>query len=193
MNYYRHFLVLFLVPFFSLAQDSLTTVKKRIYTTKPILDLGAPKIDGLINDKSWEAVPWASDFIESRPDENTPPSQQTKFKILYDQKYLYVAYRCFDTEPDKIEKRLSRRDGFVGDRITLILDTYHDKRTAFAFTISAAGVKGDEFVSQNGNNWDESWYPIWYAASTIDDEGWAAVIKVPLSQLKFGKSKDQIW
>ncbi|MEW7277655.1 DUF5916 domain-containing protein [Aquimarina sp. 2201CG1-2-11] len=193
MKCYHHFLVLCLVPFFSLAQDSLTTVKKRVYTTKPILDLGEPKIDGLINDKSWDVVDWASDFIESRPDENTPPSQQTKFKVLYDQKYLYVAYRCFDTEPDKIEKRLSRRDGFVGDRITLILDTYHDKRTAFAFTISAAGVKGDEFVSQNGNNWDDSWNPIWYAASAIDSEGWTAEIKIPLSQLKFGKSKEQIW
>ncbi len=193
MKCYRHFMVLFLVPLFSLAQDSLTTVKKRIYTTKPILNLGEPKIDGVLNDKSWDAVEWASDFIESRPDENTPPGQQTKFKILYDQKYLYVAYRCFDTEPEKIERRLSRRDGFVGDRITLILDTYHDKRTAFAFTITAAGVKGDEFVSRNGNNWDDSWNPIWYAASGIDDEGWTAEIKIPLSQLKFGKSKEQIW
>lgn len=138
-------------------------------------------------------VEWAGDFIENEPDENTPPSQKTKFKIAYDQKFLYVAYRCYDTEPDKIEKRLSRRDGFAGDRITLILDTYHDKRTAFSFTITAAGVKGDEFVSQNGDNWDSSWNPIWYAASNIDNEGWTAEIKIPLSQVKFGKSKEQVW
>jgi len=190
----RFFFFLFFVScfFFSKAQDATQTVKKRIYTTK-LLTQASPNIDGLIDDKGWEVVEWQGDFVESSPDENTPPTEQTKFKITYDQKYLYVAYRCFDSQPEKIEKRLSRRDGFVGDRITIILDTYHDKRTAFSFTITAAGVKGDEFVTQNGNTWDESWNPIWYAASRVDSEGWTAEVKIPLSQLKFGKSAEQIW
>ncbi|WP_024772310.1 DUF5916 domain-containing protein [Aquimarina macrocephali] len=193
MKCYAYLLVLFLFPIIAIAQDSTSTVKKRIYTTKPLNNGETPTINGLIDEPGWDVVEWTSDFIENQPDENTPPSQETKFKIVYDQKYLYVAYRCYDTEPDKIEKRLSRRDGFAGDRITLILDTYHDKRTAFSFTITAAGVKGDEFVSRNGDNWDSSWNPIWYAASNIDDEGWTAEIKIPLSQVKFGKSKEQVW
>ncbi|MBW1294698.1 DUF5916 domain-containing protein [Aquimarina litoralis] len=185
-------LVLLLFTLFSNAQDS-TTVKKRIYTTKPLNGSEAPTINGLIDESSWDLVEWSGDFIENEPDENTPPSQQTKFKILYDQKYLYIAYRCYDTEPDKIEKRLSRRDGFAGDWVEINLDSYHDKRTGFSFTITAAGVKGDEFISNNGNNWDGSWNPIWYTATNIDDEGWTAEVKIPLSQLKFGKSKEQIW
>lgn len=183
----------FLFSFFVNAQDSTATVSKRMYVTKPLDVMNKPVINGDIDESSWDLVEWSGDFIERHPDENTPPSLQTKYKILYDQSFLYVAYRCYDTEPDKIEKRLSRRDGFAGDRITIVLDTYHDKRTAFSFTITAAGVKGDEFVSQNGDNWDPSWNPIWYAASKIDNEGWAAEIKIPLSQLKFGKSKEQIW
>lgn len=193
MKIYTCFLVLFLLPIVNVAQDSTNVVPKRIYTTKPLKNTQVLKIDGVLDDLGWKTVEWAGDFIESQPDENTPPSQKTNFKIMYDQKFLYVAYKCFDDEPDKIEKRLSRRDGFAGDRITLILDTYHDKRTAFSFTITAAGVKGDEFVSQNGNNWDSSWNPIWYAASAIDSEGWTAEIKIPLSQVKFGKSEEQVW
>ncbi|MEW7288913.1 DUF5916 domain-containing protein [Aquimarina sp. 2304DJ70-9] len=193
MKYLHHFLVLCLFPIVIIAQDSTKVVEKRIYTTNPLNGNEAPNIDGIIDESSWDLVEWTGDFIENQPDENTPPSQQTKFKIVYDQKYLYVAYRCFDTEPDKIEKRLSRRDGFAGDRVTIILDTYHDKRTAFSFTITAAGVKGDEFVSQNGDNWDESWNPIWYTAANIDSEGWTAEVKIPLSQLKFGNNKEQIW
>ena len=194
MKYVTHILVLFvLVHFTSYSQDSTSTVKKRIYVTKPLKDLEPPAIDGQIDDASWDIVEWTGDFIENQPDENTPPSQQTKFKIVYDQKYLYVAYRCYDTEPDKIEKRLSRRDGFAGDWVEINLDTYHDKRTGFSFTITASGVKGDEFISQNGNNWDGSWNPIWYTATQIDDEGWTAEVKIPLSQVKFGKSKEQIW
>ncbi|WP_109301518.1 DUF5916 domain-containing protein [Aquimarina sp. AU474] len=193
MKYLCHILVLFLFPAIIIAQDSTSTVTKRIYTTKPLQNNEAPTIDGLINESSWDLVEWTGDFIENQPDENTPPTQQTKFKIVYDQKYLYVAYRCYDTEPDEIEKRLSRRDGFAGDWVEINLDTYHDKRTGFSFSITAAGVKGDEFISRNGNNWDSSWNPIWYTATNIDDEGWTAEIKIPLSQVKFGKSKEQIW
>ncbi len=193
MKHYAHFVVPFLLPIAILAQDSISTVKKRIYTTKPLQGVEAPIIDGLINESSWDLVEWTGDFIENEPDENTPPGQKTKFKIVYDQKYLYIAYRCYDDEPDKIEKRLSRRDGFAGDWVEINLDTYHDKRTGFSFSITAAGVKGDEFISQNGDNWDSSWNPIWYTATNIDEEGWTAEVKIPLSQVKFGKSKEQVW
>ncbi|WP_298314248.1 DUF5916 domain-containing protein [uncultured Aquimarina sp.] len=192
MKYTLQVLGAFFFTLFINAQDS-TVVKKRVYTTKPLNGAEVPTINGLIEEPSWDLVEWSGDFIENQPDENTPPSQQTKFKILYDQKYLYIAYRCYDTEPDKIEKRLSRRDGFAGDWVEINLDSYHDKRTGFSFTITAAGVKGDEFISENGNNWDGSWNPIWYTATNIDDEGWTAEVKIPLSQLKFGKSKEQIW
>ncbi|NER12714.1 hydrolase [Leptobacterium flavescens] len=174
-------------------EQSTPTVPKRVYTTKAIGDAQAPTIDGLLNDESWNIVEWDGDFIENRPDENTAPTQKTRFKILYDNKNLYIGVRCYDTEPDKIVKRLSRRDGFAGDWIEINIDSYHDLRTAFSFNLTVAGVKGDEFVTDNGNNWDSSWNPIWYAKTNVDEEGWTAEMRIPLSQLRFGKSKEQIW
>ncbi len=175
------------------AQDTTGVVPKRVYTTKPLLSDTQVDIDGFLNDSAWEAVEWESNFIESRPDENTPPSNQTRFKITYDQKFIYFAFQCLDNEPDKIVRRLSRRDTFDGDWIGIFIDSYHDKRTAFGFIVSAAGVKSDVFESNNGNNEDESWNPIWYTKARIDSEGWTAEMKIPLSQLKFGKSQEQIW
>lgn len=177
----------------SIAQEGVESVPKKIYTTKPINGESKPVIDGVLDDGAWALVDWSDEFIEFQPAENTPPTEQTRFKILYDDKFLYVAYRCFDSNIEGIEKRLSRRDGFAGDRMAIIFDSYHDKRTAFSFSTTAAGVKGDEFVSQNGNNWDDSWNPIWYTASNFDSEGWTAEAKIPFSQLKFGKAKEQIW
>ena len=175
------------------AQDSTEVVPKRIYVTTSIKGHEPPVIDGIISDSSWELVDWTGDYIEFEPDENTPPSQQTKFKILYDSGSLYVAFRCYDDEPDKIEQRLSRRDGFSGDWVEINIDSYYDKRTSFSFTITAAGVKGDELVSDNGNNWDSSWNPIWYAKTNTDEEGWTAEMRIPLSQIKFGSSSNQVW
>lgn len=166
---------------------------QKTYITQRIDSVKRPIIDGYIKENLWDKVPWTGHFIEQMPDENTLPSQETQFKIVYDDTYLYVAIRCFDTEPQKIEKRLSRRDGFQGDRVAFILDSYLDKRTAFAFSVTAAGVKGDEFVSENGNNWDDSWNPIWYVATQIDTLGWTAEMKIPFSQLKFGNAKEQFW
>lgn len=183
---------LFVIKGFSQASDS-SLITKRIYTTQAVEPNKAPEIDGLITDDAWNIVEWSSDFIEWRPDENSPPSYQTQFKILYDTRNLYIAVRAFDDEPDKIVERLSRRDGFDGDWIEINIDSYHDLRTGFSFNISAAGVKGDEFISENGNNWDGSWNPIWYAKTNIDDKGWTAEIKIPLSQLRFGNAANQVW
>ncbi len=186
-------LTFFIFSFFLLAQDSTIVKSRRSYTTMPVVEEQAPNIDGVIDDKGWEIVEWSGDFIEWEPDENTQPSQKTKFKIIYDKKYLYVAFRCYDTEPNKIEKRLSRRDGFVGDGVALLIDSYNDKRNAFVFLVTAAGVKSDEFATENGDNFDNSWNPIWYTKTNIDAEGWTAEMKIPFSQLKFGKSKEQNW
>ncbi|WP_430906721.1 DUF5916 domain-containing protein [Maribacter sp. 2-571] len=184
---------LLLLPILGNAQDSTTTVPKRIYETKPLLAQKPPSIDGMLDDTAWNTVAWSGDYIENQPDENTAPSVQTKFKLVYDKKFLYIGVRCYDPEPDKIEKRLSRRDGFSGDWVEFNIDSYHDYRTAFSFTVTAAGVKGDEFVSNNGNDWDSSWNPIWYTKTNIDGEGWTAELKIPLSQLKFRRDKNQVW
>ncbi len=182
-----------LVSIVTSAQDSTEVIEKKIYVTQALGEMAAPAIDGILEDQAWDMVEWGTDYIEWQPDENTPPTEQTKFKILYDSKNLYIGVRCYDAEPDKIVKRLSRRDGFEGDWVEFNIDSYFDKRTAFSFSITAAGVKGDEFVSNNGNNWDASWNPIWYVKTHIDDEGWTAELRIPLSQLKFGNEEEQVW
>lgn len=165
----------------------------RSYTTTQVTG-APPEIDGLINDGAWDQVAWSSDdFIQISPDKGKPASVQTKFKILYDAKNLYIAVKCYDPEPQKIVKRMSRRDGFDGDWVELNIDSYYDKRSAFSFTASVSGVKGDEYVSNNGENWDAGWDPIWYLKTSIDNEGWIAEMRIPLSQLRFANKPELTW
>jgi hypothetical protein len=188
-------IALFLCVFISLKMNAQEIVNgkipKRVYTTKKLKTV--PIIDGAIADEAWDAVEWSSDFIERDPDEGTAPSYQTKFKVIYDAKYLYIAIRAFDENPKLIQQRLSRRDGFAGDRVNVLIDSYHDKRTAFVFTTTAAGVKGEEIATGNGSNFDASWNPIWYTDAKVDEQGWTAEMKIPFSQLRFGKAKEQVW
>jgi len=150
-------------------------------------------LDGIPEEEAWNATEWGGDFIQYQPNEGKPPSQQTNFKILYDDKFLYIGYRCHDLAPDSIISRMGRRDEFPGDFVEINIDSYHDQRTAFSFTISISGVRGDEFISENGNNWDQSWNPIWYAKTHKDDKGWTAEVKIPFSQLRYGNEPEKVW
>lgn len=168
--------------------DSVITKKK--YVTNRMT--GSITLDGIPNEAAWNAVEWGGDFIQWRPNEGKAPSQQTNFKILYDDKFLYIAYRCYDQAADSIVKRMGRRDEFPGDWVEINIDSYHDLRSAFSFTLSVSGVRSDEFVS-NEDQWDASWNPIWFAKTKIDAQGWTAEVKIPLSQLRYGNEPDKVW
>lgn len=154
---------------------------------------GAPTIDGVMDESVWDNVTWGDEFVQSRPYDGKEPSQPTMFRILYDDNNLYVGILAYDSLPELIDRRMTRRDGFDGDRITICIDSYHDKRTAFSFTISAAGVKGDEYITEDGDNWDPNWDPIWYAKTSIHASGWTAEIQIPYSQIRFGKQQEYVW
>jgi hypothetical protein len=165
--------------------------QKRIYTTAKITS-EPPRIDGVFNENIWGIVEWSDGFIQREPHEKEPATEDTHFKIVYDDNNLYVAIRCLDSAPDSIVRRMSRRDGFDGDWAEINIDSYHDLRTAYSFTINAAGVKGDEAVTNDGN-WDSSWDPIWYAETSVDSFGWNAEIRIPFTQLRFGKQEEYVW
>ncbi len=76
-----------------IAQESNVTAggkERRQYLTQST-DGASIKLDGIIDEEVWNRVPWSSDFIEYQPDDGTPPSQQTSFKVMHDEKFLYLA------------------------------------------------------------------------------------------------------
>lgn len=166
-------------------------IEKRFYDTQRV-NGEAPMIDGRLDDPAWDLVDWTGDFIQREPADGEPPTQQTEFKVLYDDNALYFAFRAHD-DPELVTSMLARRDWFPGDWVEVNIDSYFDRITAFSFTLSLSGTRGDEFISKDGRNWDGSWDPVWVGATQIDGEGWTAEMKIPLSQLRFSDEKDQTW
>lgn len=182
------------IPFLcvlTLGATGAAAAESRVYTAARA-DI-PPRIDGSLDDPAWDRVEWSGDFIQREPAEGQPPTGQTAFKILYDNRNLYIAYEAFDPEPAKIGNLLARRDNFPGDWVEINIDSYHDHRTAFSFTASVSGTQGDEFVSEDGNNWDSNWDPVWEHRTRIDDRGWTAEVRIPLSQLRYADNPEQTW
>lgn len=163
----------------------------RTYTTTR-LSTAKPVIDGKLDDDCWKNGNWAGDFVQWIPKEGADPSQQTQFKILYDDKNLYVAIRAFDKEPEKISRKAGRRDELIGEAMGVNFDSYHDHRTGFEFTVTAAGQKVD-LILTNPMDGDFNWNAVWYVKTGLEDSAWVAEYEIPLSQLRYSKDKEQVW
>ncbi len=186
-------LILQLILVLTLSYQAKSQNDRRSYDASSIERSNGPAIDGSLEDEVWKSSDWSADFIQRLPNEGTSASAQTQFKILYDDKFLYVGIRCDESDLSRINQWMSRRDGYNGDWVEIILDTYHDQRTAFSFTLSAAGVKSDKYITLNGVEEDIAWNPIWYAQSSTSQSGWTAEMKIPLSQLRFSNAENQVW
>ncbi len=184
------FRILFLVIFF-LILDKIYCQDSKTYFATRTSDL--LKIDGEIDDNAWENVNWESDFIQFEPKEGDQPSEQTQFKLIYDNDNIYIAIKAMEKDPALIDKRLSRRDEWQGDMIGVHFDSYNDKRTGFVFVVSAAGVKNDGIMNDDNDVFDDSYDPIWYVKTKVKHDGWTAEFKIPFSQLRFNKNSEQVW
>jgi len=186
------YLILLLICLFSIIVTQAQNPNQHSYQTQKIIDAAPPGIDGIFNEEVWQTVDWANEFTQREPYDGEKPTQSTQFKILYDDNNLYIAIKVGDEEPAKIDKRLSRRDNFDGDWVAVALDSYFDKLTAFAFGVNAAGVKLDFRIS-NDDEMDDTWDPVWYVKTSIDNEGWNAEMKIPLTQLRFSDNEEHTW
>ena len=170
------------------SQDS---IPKRSYNAT--FTSQAPVIDGSIEDEAWQAGVWDGDFVQYEPVNGGVSSQKTEFKVLYDDNNIYVAIKAYDTAPDSISRRISRRDNADGDFVGISFDSYHDLQTGFAFVVNAAGVKNDFIWVSDGQSQDDTWDPIWYTDAGMYDWGWAAELRIPLTQLRFRISEGGVW
>jgi hypothetical protein len=150
------------------------------------------KIDGKLNEQVWQN-PGIDDFTQKDPKEGEKATEKTIAWIAYDDEYLYCAAKLYDTHPDSIVGRLSRRDNFGdSDWFGFAVDSYHDRRTAFYFKITPAGSIEDGIFFND--SWsDASWDGVWDYATSIDSDGWSVEIKIPYSQLRFTKAEEMTW
>ena len=171
--------------------DSLLN-NKRVYKPVNIGSLPQPKIDGVLDDEVWSLGEWQGDFTQQQPVGGTDPTEETYIKVLYDYSNLFVSIICQDDEPDLIRDIFDRRDALSGDMTGIAIDSYHDKLTAFEFNLSAAGQKMD--LKHLGDyQWDFNWNAVWDGATSKNDTGWVAEMRIPFSQMRYTNREKHVW
>jgi uncharacterized protein DUF5916/cellulose/xylan binding protein with CBM9 domain len=162
-------------------------------TAPAVPQAAALKLDGEFNQTVWERAPAIGDFRQRDPKDDADPTFPTDVRVAYDATNIYVAVTAHDPEPDKLVALRTRRDSVSpSDWITVLIDSFHDRRTAFEFTVNPAGVKRDTYW-YNDNNQDEGWDAVWDVAVSRDKDGWRAEFRIPFSQLRFRHAANAVF
>ena len=167
--------------------DSIKPEFHAIRIEKPL------NLSGRLDDPSWQnAIPVTLNF-EASPGENTPAKQKTVAMILYDDKYIYLGFRCYDSVPSSIRANLSDRDKIFGDDYVIAtIDTYNNHQRGFEFAVNPYGIQGDLLMMGTGNE-DISYDMVWESAAAKNTAGWTAEMAIPLKSLSFSAKASQEW
>jgi hypothetical protein len=155
---------------------------------------GEIKIDGSLDDPTWLKAVWFGDFLQSVPYLGEKATERTEVAFAYDTHNIYVALRCFDSQPGKIvATKLRHRDGpDEDDHIQVVFDTYRDQMRGYTFIVNSFGCKEEGQIGGRYNfNWD--WNEVWFAKAVITTEGWQVEIRIPLRVLRFSSDPEQKW
>lgn len=148
-----------------------------------------PKIDGKLDDAAWAKAEVISDFTQVRPAEGVAPTEKTQVRLLQDEDFLYVGIRAFDSEPDKIIAREMQRDVSLRseDRINFSIDTFHNLRSGYYFSMNARGSRQDGLIApgMDRGGCQTEWDGIWFGKSSIDSLGWVAEMAIPVKTISF--------
>ena len=182
-------IVILLSPLFLLAQPPTPQEQKTVHAIRAS---GPISIDGVLEETAWQEEGY-SDFTQSDPTDGAQPTEKTKVWVAYDEKYLYVAARLYDSQPELITSRLGRRDDFVdSDWFIFAVDPYYDRRSGYQFAVNPAGSIVDWTLLNDEWN-DSTWDGVWEWKALIDEEGWTVEIRIPYNQLRFPKKDEYVW
>jgi hypothetical protein len=134
-------------------------------------------------------------FIQRSPKDGVAPNQRTDVYLGYDNNYLYVVFVAFDNEPKKVRAHMTVRDHLSGDeRLDMFLDTFHDHRHAYVFTVNPFGLQQDGLYEENASpNYDSSFDTVWKSKGQRTSRGFVVWEAIPFKSLRFPAAQKQTW
>ena len=186
------FIPIFFMCFCVFSQTSNKSVLAK-YTDDEI------KIDGVLDETSWEAIAPATNFYQYFPTDTAQAKRQVEIKFMFSDINLYVGIKVYAKGKDYIIPSL-RRDfrGGANDSVTLLFDTFNDGTNAFVFGSNPYGVRREILLSGGGNErqgFNSAWDTKWLGESVIHDDHYILEWKIPLSAFKYkeGERSNYLW
>lgn len=146
-------------------------------------------IDGQLNEATWGATEVGSDFWQKIPYFAKAADPKTEIRLAYNDKYLYVAAKCYQSEPLTITT-LKRDVYWDNDGIAIVLDPLNTKNNAVLFGTSAVGVQWDA-TNTSTTETSADWSNKWYVETEVTDEYWSAEFAIPFKILRYDPNLEE--
>jgi hypothetical protein len=153
-------------------------------------------LDGRLDDPVYGRVPAVSDFVQQEPHEGDPATEETELWVFYDDEKVYIAARCWDSQPSRMVVNEMRRDNdniYRNENLSVILDTFYDRRNGLFFQTNPLGALRDQAVTDEGQGINSDWNTVWEVGSSRFDEGWITEIAIPFKSLRYKRPGPQVW
>ena len=154
-----------------------------------------PRVDAILDEAIYQRLPPITDFIQQDPDEGQLATEPTLVWLMFDDENFYVAARCRDSQPHRIVANDMRRDGSnvsQNDNLSVVIDTYHDRRNGYEFLMNSIGGAWDTQVTDERDA-NRNWNTVWVPRSRRDAEGFTVEIAIPFRSLRYRGSGPQEW
>src|SRR6266581_6095301 len=148
-------------------------------------------LDGRLNEPAWRDAP-VMKLVQQAPKPGQATPYQTDVRVIVTSDRIYFGFTCRDPHPERIAIHTMRRDGDVtgDDTVSIVLDTYGDRRTGYFFQINAAGARVDGLIS-GPESASLDWDGIWDARTARTADGWTAEIVIPSRTLSFTRGLNE--
>jgi uncharacterized protein DUF5916 len=185
LNHQRPLLFVLLLAVATLASADDVRIAKTSVTSSASI-----AINGLLDEPAWQDAP-VLNLTQQAPKPGQPTQYETQVRVIVANDRVYFGFTCKDPDPRRIAIHTMRRDGDMtgDDTVSIVLDTYGDRRTGYFFQINAAGARVDGLISRSESA-SLDWDGIWDARTARTQDGWSAEIVIPSRTLSFTPGLD---
>ena len=189
-------------------------------TVRPTRTTDRPSIDGRLDDVVWRSAAKITDFVQSRPLDGAPATEDTEVWIAYDNANIYFAFHLHYSDPTIMRaNRVDRDRSFQDDRISIYFDPFLDQQRAYSFNLNGYGVQGDQIINaRRGGGFgggggrggrrgggggfpggsggapfgDRSWDALFDSGAQIVDDGYTAEMAIPFKSLRYPQREGDV-
>lgn len=183
LSLFTLFVLIFLCSHFAFSQNSDKEIHiKRTHT--PI------KLDGILDDQAWIAADLSGDFFLNAPFDTAFAKSQTEVKLSFDDKFMYVAMKAYQTKNTYTVSSLKRDfESGSSDVFSVTIDAFKDKLNGMQFSVSPLNSQREGLISL-GTEADFSWDNKWYSKVKNYDDYWTAEFAIPFTTLRYKVSPE---
>lgn len=144
--------------------------------------LDHPPVGGL-----WDRAGRIETLTQQSPKPGAPTPFTTRVMLMHTRRAIYIGIVAVDPDPSRIAIHSLSRDVSQAhdDHVTIVIDPMHRGRRAFVFQVNAGGARRDGLISPASSSPSWNWNGIWNARTWRSKRGWEAVIRIPVTTLRF--------